>query len=255
MTDPVVWHPRVPPALRRVLQDLVESADPEDGGPGPVELLAELLDVPTPTDWGHDARQWIHGEIQRLDAKHVYEFIQSLAGGGSPSLDERVNKALASGDIDIEMIDGTFIRREDVADELGVCDVADEPTSLLHGRFSPARQQWEQSRQALADRTYEVAVQQAVNALESVVRIASGKGKISDGLKKLFPTGERGPLADAINQLHNYGSAMPGVRHGGSKMSDLTPTEARGVCRAAAVWISMIIDLDTQGAFPIGRRA
>lgn len=253
MTDPVEWHPDVPAALRRVLQDLVESADPEGGGPEPVDVLAELLDVPTPTQWGNDARLWVRGEIERLDAKRVYEFIQFLADGGSPGLDARVNKALASEDIDIEMIDGTFFRREDVADELGVRDVANEPVSLLHGRFSPARQQWEQSRQALADRTYEVAVQQAVNALESVVRIASGKGRISDGLKKLFPTGERTPLVDAINQLHNYGSAMPGVRHGGSKLSDLTPAEARGVCRAAAGWMSMIIDLDSQGAFPVGR--
>jgi hypothetical protein len=234
-----------------VLQDLVENADPDEGGP--LRVLADLLNVPTPAEWGYDAAIWVRGEIERLDAKRVYEFTQSLARGGSPGLDARVNEALASEDIDIEMIDGTFLRREDAAEELGVRDVADEPARLLHGRFSPALRQWEQSRQALADRTYEVAVQQAVNALESVVRIASGQAKISAGLKKLFPTGERAPLADAINQLHNYGSAMPGVRHGGSKMSDLTPAEARGVCRAAAVWMSMIIDLDAQGAFPVGR--
>ena len=144
----------------------------------------------------------------------------------------------------MEMTDGIFYRREDAADELDVSDVVDEPTRLLHGRFSPARRQWEQSRQALADRKYELAVQQGVNALESVVRVASGESKISAGLKKLFPTGERAPLVAAINQLHNYGSAMPGVRHGGDKMSDLTSAEARGVCRAAAVWMSMLIDLD-----------
>lgn len=218
-----------------------------------MEVLAELLNVPTPAEWGYDASLWVRGEIARLDAKRVYEFIQSLARGGSSGLDGRVNEALTSGDIDIEMIDGTFYRREDVADELEVRDVVTEPTPLLHGRFSPARQQWEQSKQALADRTYEVAVQQAVNALESVVRIASGQNKISAGLKKLFPTGERTTLIDAINQLHNYGSAMPGVRHGGGKMSDLTPAEARGVCRASAVWMSMIIDLDTQKAFPVGK--
>ena len=251
MTDPVPWDTKVPLALRRVLQDLVESTDPEDGGP--VGVLAELLKVPTPAEWGYDAALWIRREIERLDAKRVYEFIQSLARGGSASLDGRVNEALASEDIDIEMIDGTFFRREDAADELEVRDVVDEPIPLLYGRFSPARRQWEQSRQALADRTYELAVQQAVNALESVVRIASGQSKVSAGLKKLFPTGERAPLVDAINQLHNYGSAMPGVRHGGRKMSDLTPAEARGVCRAAAVWMSMIIDLDTQKAFPVGQ--
>ncbi len=76
--------------------------------PGPVDVLAELLDVPTPAEWGNDARLWVRGEIERLDAKRVYEFIQPLAGGGSPGLDERVNRALASEDIDIEMIDRPF---------------------------------------------------------------------------------------------------------------------------------------------------
>lgn len=251
MTEPVQWDPEVPPALRRVLQELVQDAHTDDGGP--LEVLAELLGVPTPSESGYDAALWVRREIGRLDAKRVYSFIQTLARHGSPHLDRRVNEALASGRIDMEMSDGIFYRQEDAADELGISDVVDEPTPLLHGRFSPARRQWEQSRQALADRKYELAVQQGVNALESVVRVASGESKISAGLKKLFPTGERAPLVNAINQLHNYGSAMPGVRHGGGKMSDLTPAEARGVCRAAAVWMSMLIDLYGKGSFPVGR--
>lgn len=70
-------------------------------------LLADLLDVPTPPEWGYDPR---------------------------------------------------FSGRADTAASRAVF---------------PARQQWEQSRQALTDRRYELAVQQAVNALESVVRVTS----------------------------------------------------------------------------------
>jgi hypothetical protein len=69
VTEPVLWDTSVPPGLRRVLQDLVESADPEDGGP--LEVLAGLLNVPTPPESGYDARLWIRGEIERLDAKRV----------------------------------------------------------------------------------------------------------------------------------------------------------------------------------------
>jgi hypothetical protein len=42
----------------------------------------------------------------------------------------------------MEMIDGCFYRTDDVADELEVRNVVDEPARLLHGRFSPARRQW-----------------------------------------------------------------------------------------------------------------
>jgi hypothetical protein len=249
VTDPVVWDSKAPPGLRRVLQDLVEDADPEDGGP--VVVLARLQNVPTPSDWGNDAALWIRNEVRRLDSKRVYEFTESLIGGNS-RFDRRVNDALAGAHIDLEMIDGVFQQQDAAADEFEVRDAVQAPVPLLQGRFSPARQQWEESRQALTDRKYELAVQQAVNALESVVRVISGASKISAGLKKLFPTGERSPLVDAINQLHNYGSAMPGVRHGGQKLSNLTAAEARGVCRAAAVWIVMLIDLDARGAFPVG---
>ncbi|MFF1788064.1 hypothetical protein ACFVX9_16605 [Kitasatospora sp. NPDC058243] len=55
----------------------------------------------------------------------------------------------------------------------------------------------------------------AVNMLEGVVRIAAGKKSIDAGLRHLFPEGERTPLCQAINQLHNYGSAMPCPPGGG----------------------------------------
>ncbi|MFD8542061.1 hypothetical protein [Streptomyces rubrogriseus] len=54
-----------------------------------------------------------------------------------------------------------------------------------------------------------------------------------------------------INQLHNYGSTMPWVRHGGGQRDvELTRIEALGVVRAAAaVWIVMTINLDKEGRF------
>ena len=66
MTEPVQWDPKVPLALRRVLQELVEDAHPDDGGP--MGVLAELLEVPTPPESGYDAVLWVRREIGRLDA-------------------------------------------------------------------------------------------------------------------------------------------------------------------------------------------
>jgi hypothetical protein len=103
----------------------------------------------------------------------------------------------------------------------------------------------------MRQRRYELAVAQAVNALESVVLVVSGKKSIDEGLKAVLPAGERAPLRQAINQLHNYGSAMPQVRHGSRKLSILSAAEARAACRAVAVWIVMLIELDKQGDLPL----
>jgi hypothetical protein len=46
----------------------------------------------------------------------------------------------------------------------------------------------------------------AVNTLEGVVKISSKKKDINAGLRALSPEGERSPLCQAINQLHNQGT-------------------------------------------------
>jgi hypothetical protein len=201
MSSTVEWDSCVPPGLRRVLEDLVWGADPDEDG-GSLGCLARLLDVSTPAVWGNDVRMWVSHQIEGLEARRVYEFVQELAEGGS-TYDKRVSDALASDGIGLEMVDGVFYRCDEVAEELGVDAVLEEPASLLRGRYAPARRQWQDSQQALADRKYELAVGQAVNALESVVRVAAEAKSISAGLKELFPAGERRPLANAIEQLHN----------------------------------------------------
>lgn len=248
-SEPAVWDEVVPDALRRVLQEQLEAFDADDGE-GPVDVLARLLDEPTPSAWGNDLRFWVQTKIERLDPERVYRFVQDL-GEGSSRQDRRVSDALASADVAIEMIDGRFYAVDEAAEELDVLAAATEPAPLLHGRYAAAKQPWDDSLRAMSERRHELAVAQAVNALESVVLLVSGRRSIDDGLKKIFPTGERAPLRQAVNQLHNYGSAMPQVRHGSGKLSSLTAAEARGVTRAAAVWIVMLIDLDKQGLLPL----
>ena len=137
VTEPVQWDPQVPPALRRVLQELVEDAHPDDGGP--LGVLAELLEVPTPPESGYDASRCgsaaRSSDLTRNASTALYKLSPRH---GSPHLDRRVNEALASGRIDMEMSDGIFYRQEDAADELDVSDVVDKLIPPLHGRFPPA---------------------------------------------------------------------------------------------------------------------
>jgi hypothetical protein len=174
----VEWDSCVPPGLRRVLENLVWDADPEDEG-GPLGCLARLLDVATPPLSGNDVRMWISHQVEGLGARRVYEFIQELARGRS-SYDKRASVALAGAGIGLEMVEGVFYRCDEVAEELGVDAVLEEPVSLLRGRYAPAHRQWQDSQQALADRKYELAVGQAVNALESVVRVAAEPGSTGE---------------------------------------------------------------------------
>lgn len=247
--EAVEWDERVPPTLLRAIEDQITNfVDWEDEGP--TAYLARFLDEPTPPYSGYDAKHWIRERLHRLSAKETYQLAQRLLDG-SYDHDHEVSQSLAERDIPLEMLDGRFIRVDKAAKELEVSDLVREPNSLLDGKFTAARKPWTEAQQALADQNYEVAVAQAVNALESVVCSLSGRKKISEGLARLF-VAERKPLYDAINQLHNYGSAMPQVRHGSAQLSKLTPAEARAVCRASAAWICMLLELDDLGVqFPM----
>ncbi|MEU3344122.1 hypothetical protein ABZ723_03785 [Streptomyces sp. NPDC006700] len=234
-----------PDGLRRVLQDLIDAME-EEGMP----TLAEWLDVPRPTDlWANDVGRWIGDKLQRLPDPQVYDFIESALSGSS-HYDERVNKILRSNDIALSMVDGAFYEDDEAAEDYGVEGAAEQPVSLLRGKYAAAGTMWAKALTSHRAGDDKQAVALAVNTLEGVVKIASGKKDINAGLRFLFPEGERGPLRSAINQLHNYGSAMPWVRHGGGiKDLELDRIEARGVLRSSAVWIVMLVNLDSEGDF------
>jgi hypothetical protein len=140
-------------------------------------------------------------------------------------------------------MDGRFYSVDEAAEELEVDAIESEATAALHAEFAHVGKQWSSAMKALRNGELEDAVAAAVNALEGAVRTVTGKKSINDGLRSLFTGGHRAPLVAAIGQLHNYGSAMPNVRHGGSEPSTLDVIEARGVIRAAAAWITMIVNI------------
>ncbi|MFD8754948.1 hypothetical protein ACFV0O_28795 [Kitasatospora sp. NPDC059577] len=234
-----------PPGLRKVLQDLVHALEDEA-----VPTLADWLDIPVPAGlWGADKYDWVNERLQRLPDPKVFDLLEQAlnsTGMGWSSYDERVNKVLKEAGIGLVMIDGNFVEDDEGAEELDVQDATVRPLTLLTGKYASARANWFKTLAAQKAGDDRQAVALAVNTLEGVVRIASGEKSINAGLVKLFPEGERSPLRSAINQLHNYGSSMPWVRHGGgAKDLEMKRIEALGVVRAAAVWIVMLINLDT----------
>ncbi|MFJ1896275.1 MULTISPECIES: hypothetical protein [unclassified Streptomyces] len=234
-----------PPGLRKILQDQVHGLEDEA-----VSTLADWLVLPVPANmWGRDNIMWINDQLERLPDPKVFDLLEK-ALEGSYSHDDQVNKILDEAEIGLRMSDGVFYENDEGAEELDVQEAAIGPLSLLTGKYVAARANWTKVLAAQKAGDERQAVALAVNTLEGVVRLASGRKSINDGLSSLFPDGERTPLRQAINQLHNYGSAMPWVRHGGgAKDLEVHPSEARGVVRAAAVWIVMLINLDREGLF------
>lgn len=85
-----------------------------------------------------------------------------------------------------------------------------------------------------------------MNAIEGTVTVITGEKSLSAGLKKLFGS-DRTPLRLSIEQLQNYGSAVPGVRHGAHGPSNLNDHEARYVVRAAGSAMVYLIAADYEG--------
>ncbi|WP_147251824.1 hypothetical protein [Blastococcus sp. TF02-8] len=242
----VAWSKKVPEQLHWVLQELLGEFDEARG---PIDMLSRYLKVPAPNLYDVNGPQWVHEQLARLAPQRVYELVEHLERGRSHH-DELVSKSLAEEGVPLRMLAGSFVPVDQAATELDVDDSLSQPDSLLHGRFSPTKQQWDVSRRELLAGHHESAVAAAVNALESAVRIAADAKSISEGARTLFK-GHRAPLGAALSQLHNYGSAMPNVRHGGQVASTMTRTEATAVCRAAAVFIVMVVNLDNEGVLPL----
>jgi hypothetical protein len=239
------WDPALPDLLVRIAQKRLEGPVQDGCEETPVDVLYDVLGKPVPNE---DALYFARSELDRLSrsgSELAYEVVEQLIGGSS-IYDTRVSEALAMDGINIEMVDGRFWPLDEVAAELDVLDAGAGVTWKLIGKWAPAKAQWEASQTAVAQRRWSAVIAEAANALEGVVKVASTKKNISDGTKALFAA-ERASLGSAINQLHNYASAMPGARQGAARHSTLTEFEARGVHQAAGVFMAMIINLSERG--------
>ena len=243
---PRVITEEAPEAVRRYLLDLLEDDDELDAHG---ELCSYLDRVPDDL-WGkerYDAAAWV---VKKLEWFDVYELIERHAGG--MYAEERIEKLFSENGIAYQYVGGEIIAWEPDAEELEVAGIEDLPlqTRDPDGRFAAPKAQYAKALDFLRRRPADLenAVASAVNAVEGAVTVITGEKTLSVGLKKLH-AGERTPLRLSIEQLHNFGSAMPGVRHGAHALSDLNEHEARHVVRAAGSALAYLIAADHDGIF------
>jgi len=180
----------------------------------------------------------------------VYDLIEKHAGG--MYAEERIEKLFSENGIAYQYVGGEIFPWEPDAEELEVAGIEDltPMTQDPKGRFAAPKTQYAKALDFLRQRPadLESAVANAVNAVEGAVTVITGEKQLSAGLKKLH-TGERSTLRLSIEQLHNFGSAMPGVRHGAHALSDLNEHEVRHVVRAAGSALAYLIAADYDGIF------
>lgn len=232
--EPRVIRDEAPGAVRRLLLDLLEGIDDYDVGDAYDVLKSYFNEVPKDT-WGQERRDWVVLTVDRMDWTAVYDLIEKVARPYDH--EEKVNAVFAEAGIAFEYYGGEIHPYQPEADELEVADAefAVEAAPDPHGAFKPAIEQMKKANVALAKRPpdLESAVAQAVNALEGTVKVITGENNLSAGLKKLY-SGNRTTLAKSMEQLFNYGSAVPGARHGAHAASNLNEHEARYAVRNAA---------------------
>ena len=235
-----------PPAVRRLLLDLLEESD----GPDAYEVLCAYLQTVPDEFYGNDRAHQARYLVNKLDWWQVYDLIEQHANWWTDA--ERVNNVFAEAGIGFEFADGTIGLYEPEAEELEVAGVEDEPLTVPDpgGRFRDAKEQYKKGldfqRQRPPD--LENAVSNAVNAVEGAVTVITGEKTLSAGLKKLY-AGNRTPLRKSIEQLHNTGSSVPGVRHGAHAPSGLNEHEALYIIRAAGSALAYLIAADYEGLF------
>ena len=101
-------------------QKCIEEPVDDSYGETPIDVLYEALGKPVPND---DVLYYARSELEQLgrDPERAYEAVERLIAGAS-AYDARVTKTLAEEGINIEMVDGRFWPRDEVAEELEVID-------------------------------------------------------------------------------------------------------------------------------------
>jgi len=244
----VVEH--APQLVRQLLKDqLIQKR----GQKGALTLVGAELDIDT-SDF--NSFDWVSRKLDELipdlEWLSVYRLLEAESPSGSIELElygRRVNEVLARARVAYQMVNGRFQRLDETGAELGVA--GDERTALgaMVERFRPARDQYllaVQALDAIPTRPKD-AVREAVNALEAVLKIITGRsgaslGEVAADLARDAAAPWRGSLGAALRALYGYASQVPGARHSQYVDSEVTAAEAALVVRMCGAAIVYFID-------------
>jgi len=117
----------------------------------------------------------------------------------------------------------------------------DRVNNSLADDLAPVRLQWAKAKNYIYSSTpdYENGVKEAINSIESAVRLASEKENETLG-RAIKGLGLDQDIERLISQCYGYASNRASVRHGGTKDSNLTKEEAEFFLEFAAISISYV---------------
>jgi hypothetical protein len=223
--------------LRRLLLD-------EWGALSSYRRMCELLgQVPDSDIWSDQgAISSLDHQLGRLEWFEVFDMLEEV--GSSGSSDDDVNDVFARTGLAYEMVDGSIDLFDPEGSELEVSDTEHEALSYLKAEYAPVRTQYQRALDALHGRPpdLEKAVSEALNALEAVAHVASGKrdfGKAVESCLQGRPHG--GALAATLKALYGWSNQLPGARHGRHEEPDVTYEDAFLAVRLAGAAIVYII--------------
>lgn len=124
-----------------------------------------------------------------------------------------------------------------------------ESVVQLSNQFSGASQHIAQAVTLLSDRNspdYRNAIKESISAVESAVRVATGKPNI-DIEKGLMKLGLHNQLEQAWKNMYNWTSDEDGVRHGIKGAQRVGMAEARYMVVASSAFVNYLVSKSTEG--------
>lgn len=203
------------------------------------EVLGEVPDADVWSDQG--ASSYVDHKIGRLEWFEVFDLLEEVCAGPD---DDEVNAVFARAGLAYDMMDGQIHLLDPEADELQVSGVEYDAISYLKGDYAAVRAQYQRALDALHGRPPELerAVAEALNALEAVAQVVTGKkdfGKAVDA--SMAGRGHAGALAATLKALYGWASQLPGARHGRHEEPDLTYEDVFLAVRLVGVAIVYLI--------------
>lgn len=205
--------------------------------------MCEVLgEVPDPDVWSDQgATLHVDHKLGRLEWFEVLDLLEETASGVD---DRAVNEVFARSGLAYEMVDGTIHLFDPEGEAFQVASSEFEALSYLKEEFAAVRSQYQRALDSLHGRPADLerAVAEAVNALEAVARVVSGKtdfGKAIDASLANRP--HAGALGAALKALYGWASQLPGARHGRHEEPDLTHEDAFLAIRMAGTAIAYLI--------------
>ncbi len=137
---------------------------------------------------------------------------------------KEVERALTAERAAYRVLDGHSI--VPVASKEEAQAYADAIENLRVGNREPARAHLVAAGSHLTKGDYAGSVRESIHAVESVVRLLTGKAKFSDALRELEKRNPmHGSFRSALEKLYGYASDEPGIRHPLLEEKDARVTE------------------------------